>query len=165
MTFERRAHARVGLRVPVLLIRRGWPQPLYVWSQTENVSLGGFCCQTNESLSLGEHLEFVLIFPEMTRSPGADMRLYLRGDCEVARLTVDSLGGGVGIGVRIQSFTVSTELDRSLPEGASLSRNCMPEVASFEWMGRRPSSSHIVLLVRSVLGTFCLETRNNTYSN
>ncbi len=114
MTYERRAYARLGLRVPVLLIRRGWPQPIYVCSQTENVSIGGFCCQSNEPLALGECLEFVLILPAVTKRQQLNGGVYLQGTAEVARLNVDSFGSGVGIGVRIQSFRISTEIDHSL---------------------------------------------------
>jgi hypothetical protein len=117
MTYERRAHARLDLRLPVLFIRKGWPHPVYICSQTENISIGGFCCQTNEMLSLGECLEFLMILPAATTTPAHEGGVYLRGAGEIARLSVDSTGGGFGIGVRIKSFSVATELDDALADG------------------------------------------------
>lgn len=106
MCFDRRRKSRLNLRVHVVLVRTGWPSPLRIHSETENVSVDGFFCHSCESFGLGDCLDFVMDLQSATGRQRDGETFCIEGVGQVARITATSMEAGFGIGVRIKSYRV-----------------------------------------------------------
>ena len=102
LIMERREHARLNLRIPVLLCWAESKNP--VPSETVNISSKGFYCTTKEPFAPGDRLRALLSLPAPSESKGNE--LYLDAKVEVMRVLMDNDASGFGLGCRIAGYHV-----------------------------------------------------------
>jgi len=102
MMLERREHARLKLRIPVLLSWEESKNP--VRSETLDISSRGFYCTTKEPFAPGDRLRALLSIPAAYDPKVSD--LYLDAEVEVMRVIIDNVISGFGLGCRIADFHV-----------------------------------------------------------
>ncbi len=114
MIIERRDQSRSNLRVPLLLLAHGWPVPLR--TETDNVSMDGFFCHTQEVFAPGDRLRFLLLLPAPARDSEPAKATCLQGTAEVVRVVACASGTDFGIGCRLSNYRVVTNIDLASEE-------------------------------------------------
>lgn len=99
---ERRKHARLTLRIPLLLFCAASDSP--VQSETVNISSDGFYCTTREPFAPGDRLRCLLPIPAPPDT--AESELYIDAEVEVMRVRIDNKTPGFGLGCRIADYRV-----------------------------------------------------------
>lgn len=99
---DRRKRARVPLRCPLRLSRRGLPA--LVSGETIDVSSAGFYCMVQEAFSPGENLECFLTLPAGNFGYSTS-NVTLQCDVEVTR--VEPQGAGFGVACRIDHYRLT----------------------------------------------------------
>lgn len=115
MTNERRKRERLGLRIGVLLLRKGSDQPIL--SETSDITNDGFYCTSSQPLSPGEKLSGVMLLPPSPSTTESN-QLYVEAEIEIIRLAIDNTTG-FGIGCRITDYRVITR--DAMPDWAAAS--------------------------------------------
>jgi len=105
---ERRTQPRTNLRLPVFLISPDRAIPVH--TQTEDLSMEGFFCYTQELFAPGQRLRFLLLLPT-ARKDAQSRAMYLLGTAEVTRVSAGSSGTDFGVGCRLSEYRVLTSLD------------------------------------------------------
>jgi hypothetical protein len=103
MRTERRKLARLNLRLPVLLFRTEFRNPIR--TETTDISSDGFYCTTEEPFGLGDKFNCVIAFPSHS-ADAARQGLLLNCAAEVVRVVVRAEIPGFGIGCRISQYDV-----------------------------------------------------------
>src|SRR5262245_40999626 len=103
---ERRNRARVLLRCPLRLYRRGYAQRFE--GETRDVSSAGFYCMVRESFIPGDNLDCILTVPaeNFSRESG-NVNLH----CEVEVTRVDPKPAGYGVACRIHHYSLILRSD------------------------------------------------------
>ena len=98
---ERRKRARVLLRCPLRLYRRGAPESFV--GETQDLSSAGFYCMVGQSFAPGDDLDCILTVPAENFSfePG-NVNLH----CEVKVTRVDKIPSGFGVACRIDHYSL-----------------------------------------------------------
>jgi hypothetical protein len=109
MSMERRKQSRTDLHIPLFLLPAGRSEPIQ--TETENVSLNGFFCYTKHLFAPGEHLKFLLLFPEVASGLQTTKTTYLHGVAEVTRITTNQLELEFGIGCHLTTYRVLSHVD------------------------------------------------------
>jgi len=109
MSTERRNQPRTELRVPLYLLSADKSD--FTQVETENVSLDGFFCYTNVLFAPGEHISFLLLFPEIARDSHITKATCLQGVAEVTRVSFGRAQFEFGIGCRLATYRVLSHLD------------------------------------------------------
>lgn len=104
MIMDRRGQSRSNLRVPLLLLPSGRTIPIR--TVTNNVSMDGFFCHTQEAFAPGERLRFLLLLPGPTREREPGKTTCLQGTAEVVRVVACPSGKEFGIGCRLSGYRV-----------------------------------------------------------
>jgi len=98
---ERRTRARVLLRCPLRLYRRGYAQPFE--GETKDLSSAGFYCLVRESFFPGDNLDCILTVPAENFSVNTgNVNLH----CEVKVTRVDNRPAGFGVACRIDHYSL-----------------------------------------------------------
>jgi hypothetical protein len=98
---DRRKHARLKLRIPVLL----WAESKNpVRSETMDISSDGFYCTTSEPFAPGDRLRCLLSIQVPFDS--MESELTLDAEIEVMRVLIDNDTAGFGLGCRIAEYHV-----------------------------------------------------------
>jgi hypothetical protein len=101
---DRRKRSRLGLKLPILLLRTESESPLR--TETVDISNDGFYCSTTQPFAPGERLTCVIALPAGSGlSEVGRERLYLHAEVDVVRIVVNN-GRGFGIGCRIFGYSV-----------------------------------------------------------
>lgn len=101
---ERRKRARLGLRLPILVLGTKCHSALRC--ETADISTDGFYCNTSEPFAPGEKLTCLVALPTRPPAPQEDgNQLCLEAEVEVVRLVMNN-GDGFGIGCRILEYRV-----------------------------------------------------------
>ena len=104
MFIERRGNARTNLHIPVFLFPNRSEVPIR--TETRDITISGFFCNSSYAFSPGEHVRFLLLLPQPGQHPATDPGMYLRGDAEVIRVSVDEVQHCYGAGFRIANYAV-----------------------------------------------------------
>lgn len=118
MTTERRGQSRTNLRVPLFLLPTGWLRPIQ--TETENVSMDGFFCHTQEAFAPGDQLKFLLLLPAAIQEAEPSRATCLQGFAEVVRVVACASGYGFSIGCRLSGYRVLTNAELSAAEMSAL---------------------------------------------
>jgi hypothetical protein len=102
LIMERRKHARLTLRVRVLIRSAEFKDP--VPSETVNISTNGFYCTTKEPFAPGDRLRALLSIPPPDDS--IEGELYLDANIEVMRVCAINVASVFGLGCRIAEYQV-----------------------------------------------------------
>jgi len=103
MDNDRRKSPRLALKLPVVLTRRNQTAPIS--SETEDISITGFYCLTEEPLAPGEVLECRISLPESNAiMPGS--QICLEAEAEVLRVALDHRSTAYGCACRIIDYRV-----------------------------------------------------------
>lgn len=103
MRTERRTLARLNLRLPVLLFRTGFQEPIR--TETTDFSSGGFYCTTQEPFGPGDKFNCLVELP--SHDPDSVTEgLLLKCAVEVVRVVARAEVPGFGIGCRISEYHV-----------------------------------------------------------
>jgi hypothetical protein len=103
MRTERRTLARLNLRLPVLLFRTGFQEPIR--TETTDFSNGGFYCTTQEPFGPGDKFDCLITLPSHNPESGRE-GLLLKCAVEVVRVVARAEVPGFGIGCRISEYHV-----------------------------------------------------------
>ena len=100
-TIERRNRARVLLRCPLRLYKRGYAQPFE--GETLDLSSAGFYCVVRESFVPGDCLDCILTVPAANfSSETGNVNLH----CEVEVTRVENKPMGFGVACRIDHYSL-----------------------------------------------------------
>jgi hypothetical protein len=100
---DRRKRSRLGLKLPILLLRTESESPLR--TETVDISNDGFYCSTTQPIAPGERLACVIALPAGSSGEEGRERLYLQAEVDVVRIVLNN-GSGFGIGCRIFDYSV-----------------------------------------------------------
>jgi len=117
MITERRVQSRSNLRVPLLLLANGWSVPIR--TETENLSMDGFFCHTEELFAPGDRLQFLLLLPAAARNSDAKVTC-LQGAAEVVRVRASAPERDYTIGCRLSGYRVITKFDPASEEMSAI---------------------------------------------
>lgn len=113
---ERRRHARLRLRIPVLLCCA--ESKSSVQSETVDISSDGFYCTSSEPFAPGDRLRCLLSIP--SPRDAMESELFLDAEIEVIRVLIDNETSGFGLGCRIAEYHVVSESNRHYGADAGL---------------------------------------------
>lgn len=109
MSVEHRMHGRTNLRVPLFLLPEGAATPIH--TQTENVGVDGFYCNTTHLFSPGEIVKYLLFLPPAASEPLACAGVCVQGEAEVVRISIGPSPGEYGVGYRSRAYRILPDSD------------------------------------------------------
>ena len=111
MIQEHRSRPRTNLHAPLFLLPGG--TSVLTETQTENVSMNGFFCYTDQLFPPGERLRFLLKLSPSGGETNVGKSVYLDGVAEVVHVKVGSLSRRFGLGCRVDGYRVLPQTDFS----------------------------------------------------